>query len=222
MSEDPLRGDGQGGAEETRCFEFLGKIVPLDQTIQHTAPKGLKYVLLHDRKKIYSKILQWLALHYLTPPSFRVRLQGWRGVRFKDPRSVFIGDGVNFDERLPECITLGRGVWIAAGCRIISHRFMSYRFIERAHVVFEDYVRVGVNAVIIGPARIGEGAMIAPGAIVTKDIPPYKVVSGPAAKPIGPVPKKLNDYELLVKGDFETGTSLQRLPPADPKESGGA
>ncbi len=200
--------------EETRCLEFLGTIVRIDQTIQHTAPKGLKYVLLHDRRKIYSKLLQWFALNYITPPSLRVKLQGWRGVRFKDPKSVFIGDSVNFDERVPECISLGRGVWLAAGSRIISHRFISYRFIEKAQVVLEDYVRVAVNAVIIGPVRIGEGAMIGPGAMVTKDVPPYTVVSGPAGKAIGPVPKKFVDYELLVKGDFETGTSIQKLPPA--------
>jgi acetyltransferase-like isoleucine patch superfamily enzyme len=206
--------------EETKCFEFFGTIVRLDQTIEHTSARGLKYVLLHDRKKIYSKLLQWLATLYLTPPSFRVRLQAWRGVRFKDPESVFIGDGVNFDERVPETISLGRGVWIAAGCRIISHRFISYRFVEKAPVVLEDYVRVAVNAVVIGPVRIGEGAMIGPGAVVTKDVPPYTVVSGVNAKPIGPVPKKIVDYELLVKGDFETGTSIEKLPPADGGKTG--
>ncbi len=221
MGERQEEKDPGSQLQETRCLEFMGTIVRIDQTIQHTASKGLKYVLLHDRRKIYSKILQWFALHYLTPPPFRVKLQAWRGVEFKDPKSVFIGDGVNFDERLPERISLGRGVWIAAGCRIISHRFISYRFIEKADVVFEDYVRVAVNAVIIGPARIGEGAMIAPGAIVTKDVPPYTIVSGPMAKPIGPVPKKIVDYELLVKGDFETGTSMQKLPSAGSEKTGG-
>jgi acetyltransferase-like isoleucine patch superfamily enzyme len=208
--------------EEARCLEFLGTIVRVDQTIQNTAPKGLKYVLFHDRKKIYSKILQWFALHYMTPPQLRVKLHAWRGVQFKDPKSVFIGDGVNFDERLPENISLGRGVWIAAGCRIITHRFISYRFIEKANVVLEDYVRVAVNAVIIGPAHIGEGAMIAPGAVVTKDVAPYTAVSGAPAKRIGPVPKKVVDFELLAKGDFETGTSIEKLPlPGSRKKKGG-
>ncbi len=220
MAETQERKNPDPQLEETRCFEFLGKIVPVDQTIQHTAPKGLWYVLLHDRKKIYSKFLQWLALHYMTPPSFRVRLQAWRGVRFKDPKSVFIGDGVNFDERLPGDISVGRGVWIAAGCRIISHRFLSYRFIEKAEVILEDYVRVAVNAVIIGPVRIGEGAMIGPGAMVTKDVPPYKVVSGAVAKPIGPVPRKIVDYEPLAKGDFVTGTSMHRIPSSRPDKPG--
>jgi serine acetyltransferase len=85
----------------------------------------------------------------------------------------------------------------------------------------EDYVRVAVNATIIGPVRIGEGAMIGPGAMVTKDVPPYKVVSGAMAKPIGPVPKKIVDYELLVKGDFVTGTSMHWLPPSAPSEKAG-
>jgi acetyltransferase-like isoleucine patch superfamily enzyme len=218
-SQEPRAQGAQ--TEETRCIEFMGKIVPVEQTIQHMAPKGLLHILLHDRRKIYNKILQYFALHYLTPPRLRVRFQAWRGVRFKDPKSVFIGDGVNFDERLPEGVVLGRGVWIAAGCRIIAHRFLSYRFVEKAEVVFEDYVRVGVNAIIMGPVRISEGAAIAPGALVTKDVPPYTVFGGERSKAIGPVPKKLVDYELLVKNDFETGTVMQRLPPAAGSGRGG-
>jgi serine acetyltransferase len=62
--------------------------------------------------------------------------------------------------------------------------------------------------------------MIGPGAVVTKDVPPYTVVSGTLAKVIGPMPKKLVDYELLVKGDFETGTFMQRLPPSASKKQG--
>lgn len=215
MNEDQGKTEPSSEIRETRCIEFLGKLVPIGHTLEHMAPKGLAHILLHDRRKIYNKILQYFALHYLTPPSLRVKLQAWRGVRFKDPKSVFIGDGVNFDERLPENIFLGRGVWIAAGCRIISHRFLSYRFVERADVVFEDYVRIGVNSVIMGPVRIGEGAVLTPGALVTKDVPPFTVFGGLRAKAIGPVPKKLVDYELLVKGDFETGTSMQKLPPSD-------
>jgi len=199
-----------GPHEEKKCVVFMGKTVPVDQTIQHLSTRSLTFLLLHDRKKVYNKILQYFAMHYLTPPRLRVKLQALRGVRFKDPQSVFIGDHVNFDERLPENISLGRAVWMAAGCRIISHRFISWRFIEKAHVTIEDYVRIGVNAVIVGPLRIGEGAAIGPGALVTKDVPPYTIISGAPAKPLGPVPKSIVDYELFIKGDYETGTVLQK------------
>ena len=63
--------------------------------------------------------------------------------------------------------------------------------------------------------------MIGPGAIVTKDVPPYTVVSGLTAKAIGPVPKKIVDYELLAQGDFETGTTMQKVRPPGPDETGG-
>lgn len=180
-------------------------VIPLEKTIQHASTRGLRYILLHDRRKIYNKLLQYMAMHYLVPPQIRVRLQAMRGVRFKDPKSVFLGDNINFDERLPENIYLGRAVWIAAGCRILTHRFLSWRFIEKAHVIFEDYVRVGASSMIIGPVTIGEGAAVAPGAVVLKDVPPYTAVGGVPARPIGLVPKDMVDYELFVKGDFQTG-----------------
>ncbi|MEW6440981.1 MAG: acyltransferase [bacterium] len=183
-------------------------LVPPEMTIQHASTKGLRYILLHDRRKIYNKLLQYLAMHYLMPPQFRVKLQALRGVRFDDPRSVFLGDHINFDERLPENIRMGRAVWMAAGCRILTHRFLSWRFVEKSHVVFEDYVRVGANSMIIGPATIGKGAAIAPGAVVLKDVAPYTVVGGVPAKRIGVVPKDMVDYELLMEGDFKTGADL--------------
>jgi len=180
--------------------------IHVEETITNVSSRGLRYILLHDRRKIFNKLLQYLALHYLVPPQVRVRLQAWRGVRFKDPRTVFIGDNVNFDERIPENIHVGRAVWIAAGCRIIAHRFLSWRFIGTSRVVFEDYVRVGANAVIIGPITLGKGAAVAPGAVVLKDVPPYTAVGGVPARPIALVPEEIVDYELFAKGDFETGT----------------
>ena len=45
--------------------------------------------------------------------------------------------------------------------------------------------------------------------LITKDVPSYTAVRGPLGKVIGPMPKKLVDYERLVKGDFETGTSIE-------------
>lgn len=43
-------------------------------------------------------------------------------------------------------------------------------------------VWVGLNAIIMGGIKIGHGAIIAGGAIVTKDVPPYAIVGGNPAK----------------------------------------
>ena len=51
-----------------------------------------------------------------------------------------------------------------------------------ADVIIEDYVWIGTRAIIMPGVRIGRGAVIAAGAIVTKDVPPMAIVAGVPAK----------------------------------------
>ena len=43
---------------------------------------------------------------------------------------------------------------------------------------------IGANATILCGITIGENAMVAAGAVVTKDVPPYTLVAGNPAKPV--------------------------------------
>jgi acetyltransferase-like isoleucine patch superfamily enzyme len=63
-------------------------------------------------------------------------------------------------------------------------------------IIIDDYAWVGVNATILKGCHIGEGAVIAAGAIVNKDVPPYTIVGGIPAKIIGHRPRGLN-YRCL-------------------------
>lgn len=45
-------------------------------------------------------------------------------------------------------------------------------------VSIEDDVWVGANAILLKGVTIGEGAVVAAGSIVSKDVPPYSVVAG--------------------------------------------
>ena len=53
---------------------------------------------------------------------------------------------------------------------------------KKSHVIISDGVWIGANAVILPDVTIGEGAVVAAGAIVTKDVPPYAIVAGNPAK----------------------------------------
>ena len=53
-----------------------------------------------------------------------------------------------------------------------------------ASVVIEDDVWIGCNATILKGVRIGRGAIIAAGAVVTKDVPPFAIVGGVPASTI--------------------------------------
>ena len=52
------------------------------------------------------------------------------------------------------------------------------------YVEIGDYVRLGTNCSICGNITIGEGAIVAYGAVVVKDVPPYAIVGGNPAKVI--------------------------------------
>ena len=59
--------------------------------------------------------------------------------------------------------------------------------IAKRPVIIEDHVWIGPNATILKGVRIGEGAFIEPGALVTKDVPPRSRVLGNPAQIIGEV-----------------------------------
>lgn len=55
---------------------------------------------------------------------------------------------------------------------------------SKGPIIIDDDVRIGTNALILSGVHIGQGAVIAAGSVVTKDIEPYTIVGGVPAKPI--------------------------------------
>jgi len=49
-------------------------------------------------------------------------------------------------------------------------------------IIVEDDVWLGANVTVIGSVRVGQGAVVAAGAVVTKDVEPYSIVGGVPAK----------------------------------------
>ena len=71
---------------------------------------------------------------------------------------------------------------------------------ESAPIIIEDNVWLGTRTMVLKGVHIGEGAIVAAGAIVTKSVPAYTVVAGVPAKIVkhlNPKQEKKGD-ELLV------------------------
>jgi len=66
-------------------------------------------------------------------------------------------------------------------------------------VIVEDNVLVGANAVVLEGVRIGKGAVVAAGAIVTEDVAPGVVVAGSPARVIKEVDKRTEEKTQLVE-----------------------
>ena len=54
--------------------------------------------------------------------------------------------------------------------------------LSKGNIVIDDDVWIGQNSIILSGVHIGQGAVVAAGAVVTKDVPPYTVVAGVPAK----------------------------------------
>jgi len=68
----------------------------------------------------------------------------------------------------------------------------------------EDKVFINLGAMIMPGVIVGEGAVVAAGSIVTKDVEPWTIVAGVPAKKIGERPRA--EYELYrggVKGGYK-------------------
>lgn len=56
---------------------------------------------------------------------------------------------------------------------------------EENEIIIGNDVWIGHGVIIVGNINIGNGAILAAGSVVTKDVAPYTIVAGVPAKPIG-------------------------------------
>lgn len=59
-----------------------------------------------------------------------------------------------------------------------------YEATSNGPIIIKDDVWIGFGATILSGVHIGQGAVVAAGAVVTKDVPPYAIVGGVPAKVI--------------------------------------
>lgn len=104
---------------------------------------------------------------------------------------VFIGFGCEFNVR--RRVEIGADCLIASGCKLIDHDHGTARGLPmreqtagtEAEIILEEDVWLGANVVVLKGARIGRGAIVAAGAVVTGNVPAYEIWGGVPARKIG-------------------------------------
>lgn len=117
----------------------------------------------------------------------RIKLQRWRGVRIG--HDVHIGTNVVLDYPYPYFVIIEDGVSLAGNDYVLAHSTpLEYHknCVESfvAPTIIHKHVWVGINVTILPGVEIGEGAIVAAGSVVTKDVPPRTLVGGVPAKVI--------------------------------------
>lgn len=136
----------------------------------------------------------------------RIHMRG----RIYDPRHIIIGEDTIIGERVTldgrkqllnseGGLEIGDHVDIASEVMIWTsqHDLKSPEWhAMEAKVVIEDYVFLGPRTIILPGVKIGRGAVVAAGAVVTKDVEPLAIVAGVPAKKIGERPVSQLNYRL--------------------------
>ncbi len=118
----------------------------------------------------------------------------------KAAQYVYIGPGCS----IPPKVSIGKYTMLAPNVSILGgdHNFndptkpviFSGRPIMPATLIGED-VWIGANVLIMAGVQIGDGAIVAAGSVVTKDIPPYAIYGGNPAKLIR---MRFNEKEVAL------------------------
>ena len=109
---------------------------------------------------------------------------------------IVIGDGCGLSGSVlvaENSITLGKRVLVGAGCTVIDSDCHPLDAEARARgergktspIVLEDDVWLGMNVLVLKGVRIGAGAVVGAGSVVTGDLPAGVVAAGNPARVIG-------------------------------------
>lgn len=155
----------------------------------------------------YIVLARWLPRSYHFRPSKRIRAFFGRRILKHMGKNVNIEKGANFGPEVSigdnsgigiNCdiigpVAIGKNVMMGPECAIYttnhSHDRTDIPMILQGYtpekpVVIEDDVWIGRRVIILPGVTIGKGCIVAAGAIVTKNTPPYVIVAGNPAKVI--------------------------------------
>lgn len=110
--------------------------------------------------------------------------------RIKIGQGCFINSGVRFECASGASIEIGNGVQIGPRCAFetMNHSVELIEGKKRGgfpkSIVIEDKVWLAACVTVLPGVRIGKASVVAAGAVVTKDVPPYTLVGGVPARVI--------------------------------------
>lgn len=152
------------------------------KVVSHLPFHGMRYFLL---KRIYSVDVARSAVLY---GGFDIRCPR----KLKIGGTSVIGHRAMLDAR--GGLTIGSNVNMSSEVMIwtAQHNYRDTKFgTDFKAVTIGDYVWLGSRCIILPGVSVGKGAVVAAGAVVSKDVESYTVVAGVPAKKISDRPKEL-------------------------------
>lgn len=157
----------------------------------HTWLNSREWIFSAILKKIPSRRLR-IALLRRKGAKIANNVAMFATVDIRNPKGLSIEEGCSIGPKVlldaRQGLKIGKSVTIAYDAIIwtLHHDMEASDFrTTGAPTTIDNYVWICSRAILLPGVHIGEGAVVASGAVVTKDVPPYTVVGGSPAKKIG-------------------------------------
>lgn len=155
-----------------------------------------------------SKHLRWFGLK-IVGMNIGKNVRFYQGFHIRNPKGIIINDGVSVGPRVlldGRCgIRIGIGATLAYDCIIwsLNHDYNDAFFCGKgAPVEIGSYAWICSRAIVLPGVKVGEGAVVASGAVVTHNVEPYTVVGGIPARVISRRNKIEYKYGYSSNNDF--------------------
>lgn len=193
-----------GGGE---LHEFMRAIN--EETMRLTFELNTRYHTPEEVRAIFSQIIgKPVHKSFLLFPPFYANC----GKNITVGKGVFINTGCHFQDQ--GGITLGDGTFLGNNVVLttMNHDFdpENRRTTYPAPIVTGKNVWIGSSATVVPGVQIGDGAIVAAGAVVTQDVPPNTIVAGVPARVVRTIdpsehPRQRPDLARL-RAQLETET----------------
>jgi acetyltransferase-like isoleucine patch superfamily enzyme len=147
-------------------------------------------------RSVLRKLLKTAAGCPWWPNSLRVLALRWAGYRVGHP--VYVGEGLIVvdllraagDLRIDDFVSIAPRVTLVLRSSANHGDLVELIGAEEAPIHIEPHAWIGAGAIILPGVTVGQRAVVAAGAVVTKNVPAHTIVAGVPARPIGEVPEK--------------------------------
>jgi 2,3,4,5-tetrahydropyridine-2,6-dicarboxylate N-acetyltransferase len=187
---------------------IFGEWAEINAVLEENKGKIEDFVVENDRRNSAIPLLDTKHINARIEPGVTIRDQ----VEIGDNAVIMMGAVINIGAVIGEKtmidmgVVLGGRATVGKNCHIGAGTVLA-GVIEPPSaqpVIIEDDVLIGANAVVLEGVRVGKGSVVAAGAVVTKDVPPFTVVAGTPAK-------KIKDIDEKTKSKTEIMQELRQL-----------
>ena len=139
-------------------------------------------MILDFRKKILKPLARIL-------PNSKLRVAFFKMCGYSIGKDVFIGENLiitdNIHDRnviIKDRVTIASGVILITSSGPNASNISLYLNEVNGKIKIDTEAWIGAGVIVLPNIRIGKGAVVGAGAVVTKDVPPHTVVAGVPAK----------------------------------------